>query len=287
MVTCFSHNWVYKEASPSHKLQNLPRRSHLPHMKCQENKLSTGCSLYHTPCLRPTCRQCVLGFEDNLSSLSPGSSTGKSWSPSPRKSLYPEFEKCLDPSTPKCQDQPLLVNTFGKKKRESKGRVSKLEQYLTTATKKETGMQSGSVPSPEICLPYQQLYEFRGKLVINLVTAPSEQLLQTLQNQLEWSELAKYSGVLLERASRGELGKKQEMMLTVKTRGPNSGAATLVRQMLCSMNFEEELMSRTCSVGSIDILSLWKSKDPVYHWSPIRSGSPPTYIPEIGTPNWT
>lgn len=111
----------------------------------------------------------------------------------------------------------------------------------------------------------------------------SELSMQTIKDRLLWSELAGYSGAKLELENRDVLGMKQEWTLILKIQGPNSGMVTEVKSMLSLMNFEEISMYRTCSAGSIDILSVWRSKAPPCLWLPRHSGSPVTTTPTPGS----
>lgn len=120
-----------------------------------------------------------------------------------------------------------------------------------------------------------------------LVIGLSERSVVTLQNRMEWSELATYSGVSLGLASHGVLGKKRESTLTLRIRDPSFGVDILANNMLCSMNLEAVSTFRTCSDGWIVIRSQWKLKDLRSLSLDQRYGSLATFIQGNGTPNWT
>ena len=99
-----------------------------------------------------------------------------------------------------------------------------------------------------------------------------EQSVLTLQSRLEWSELAKFTGVELGLESHGELGKRQAWTLMLKIQTRSFGVGTVARELLSSMNFEEESMCLTSSDGLTVIQSTWKSKAVPVLWQPQRSG---------------
>lgn len=141
------------------------------------------------------------------------------------------------------------------------------EQNQFNETTPLNGKRSGNLPWKGPFNKFHHKYEFR-------VTGLSEQSALTLRSQLEWSELATYIGVELALESHGELGKKLGWMLTLKIPGPNSGAVTLARQTLYSMNLGEASMSHIYYGGWIVIRSVWRSKEVPFPWLPQHSGLP-------------
>jgi len=99
------------------------------------------------------------------------------------------------------------------------------------------------------------------RLFVFKITGLCEQSAQTTLNQLQWSELAMYSGVKLALASRGELGKRLDYKLTLRIQEPSFGAGIKARSMLLSMNFVEASMSVTCFDGWTVTQSSWKLRD--------------------------
>jgi len=69
-----------------------------------------------------------------------------------------------------------------------------------------------------------------------------------------------FTGVELAVVNRNELGKKREYTLILKIPVQSSGAATVTRSKLLSMNFEVASILATCCDGLIVIQSSWKSK---------------------------
>lgn len=108
------------------------------------------------------------------------------------------------------------------------------------------------------------------------ITELCEQSGLTLLHQLEWSELVKYSGVLLELVNQGELGKKLEWKLTLKIPTRSFGAVIQTRNMLSSMNLEEVSRLATYYDGWTATQSWWKLKDQQSASRQTRSGSPRT-----------
>lgn len=80
-----------------------------------------------------------------------------------------------------------------------------------------------------------------------------------------------------------ELGPKPEWMLILRIHGPSGGADTQVKKMLFSMNFEEELISRTCSDGSIGTRFEWRKRELQPSLKPSLSGLPVIYHQMSGT----
>jgi hypothetical protein len=108
-----------------------------------------------------------------------------------------------------------------------------------------------------------------------------------MRNLLQSRENAEFSGAELALERVEGRGRKPAWMLIVRIQDRSGGAATVVKNMLLSMNFEEESMSRTCSVGWIDIRYLWKPKDLPDHWWQSEFGLPVISILETGIQNWT
>jgi len=127
------------------------------------------------------------------------------------------------------------------------------------------GSASGSWPLPVILDASPLKFEFK---VIEL----SGQSALTIQNQLEWSDLATCTGVELGVESLGVLGKRQVWTLMLKIQTQSFGVGTMARNMLSLMNLEEESMCLTSSDGLTAIQSVWKSKDPQFHWPRANTG---------------
>lgn len=183
-----------------------------------------------------------------------GMNTGNSWSPSPRRSLLEDFKKCLEPEdTMNSPDQKRPPSMYGKKQPELKEHSLNMEQSLLEETQEPTGSMYGKLPSPENLMMFPQMYEWS-------LTGPYDQLLQTMLDQDLLCVLSLYSGVFPALVNLAEPGMKPAWTLILKILGPNFGAAIKVKQMLCWMNFEEELISVIYSDGLIGIRSVWKSK---------------------------
>jgi len=224
-------------------------------MQCpQNNKASTGSELSPGT---PTCRGLnanLPGNGGNWNSPQADSSTGSSWSPSPRKVLWPSSKDSsdqLDTGSWLSQGQP--ANTAGKKTPVSPELNSSLDPVPSASPQNLTGMTSGQLLKLALSTESRHLSRFD-------VMAPSEESLQTLRNQLEWSELVMFSGVQLVLASQGELGKKLDYKLILKTREQSGGVGILIMNTLLLMNFEVQSISHTYSDGLTDTQSWWKLK---------------------------
>lgn len=229
-------------------------------------KQSIGSSRSPTTCSVPSSRMFAHSSRDSWRPEQVAFYTGKYWLRSRLNSPSSQSDASSAPSTPSPPGRPPHRTMSGKKTPELMEPSSYLESSPLTETPQSTGRRSGSLPQREILWRYPRISEYK-------VIARCERLLQTLRNQLEWSELAGCSGVELGLASRGELGKKQVCMLTLRIRYPSSGVATMVNQMLSSMNFGEQSRSRTFSDGWTDIRSTWRSKAVLCHCGQNDCGS--------------
>lgn len=174
------------------------------------------------------------------------------------------------------QGQKPQVNTFGKKRLGLRGRSLSSVSSRSSETPSPIGRRSGSPPLTSTLWQSQQIFEYH-------ITLPSVESMRIIQNQLEWSELATFTGVTLARESRGKLGGTPVSMLTLRIHGQNSGVDTLVKKMLLSMSLEVESMLVTSYVGSIGIRSSWKLKAQAFASKHGLSGLLPILIPGHGT----
>lgn len=129
-------------------------------------------------------------------------------------------------------DLPPQRTMFGRNLPPSLELDSNSEYNQSSETQSETGTESGSSLRSETSTEFQARYEFK---VIGL----SEQSAQITLSQLEWSEVLRYFGVGVELVSQGLLGKPRAWTLTLKTLDQNSGAVTVITEMLSSMSLEE------------------------------------------------
>lgn len=169
------------------------------------------------------------------------------------------------------QDLRQATTMSGKKILPSKGLDSNLVRSQLRETVKGIGNRFGRRPKVETSLQFPPTLELS-------LTVPSVQLPLTTANLLEWLGRYMYFGEVLVLASRVGPGMKLEKKLIVRIHEPSSGMVIKIKQMLLSMNFEEELMSHTCYVGLTDIRSGWKLRDPRDRWLQAKSGSQATSI---------
>lgn len=234
---------------------------------CPDAKGSIGSSLCPPTCLCLTCLKAIHGSEASSNEEKEDSYTGSSASPLPRKLLFPRSKKPLDKNVmPNLHEVKQRQSTFGKKRLGLKELNLNLAPENSNETMDTTGTKYGKQPKQVLYMKSHLQYEFK-------VTELSEQSVQTLRNQLEWSDLVMYTGVQLALESQGKLGSLPEWTLTLKIQTRSSGVDTMVRKMLLSMNLEEELMSHTCCAGWTDIRSMWKLKEAQSHFVPKQYGS--------------
>jgi len=235
---------------------------------CPAAKESTGCLLCRTTCSCPISPRIVPGFEDNSNLELGDTCTGKSSWRCARKVLFRQSRQPLETdSMPSYHEVNPQTTTSGRTRPQLSEPALNLGNGHSNGTIPRTGMQSGLWQHQATSLPYQHRYEYRA-------TTRSEASALIIRNQLEWSELAMYSGVELALVSHGQLGRPPVWTLILKIRTRSSGVDTLARTLLLSTNLEEELTSVTYCDGLTDTLSLWKLKDPPAHSAQARSGSP-------------
>lgn len=181
------------------------------------------------------------------------------------------------PPTPSPPGRLLRKSTCGKKKVPCPERDLKLEVNPFEEMSQETGKPYGIVPKEGTWSPSPQTLEY-------VVTGLSVRSAKTTMFQLLSNVIALFTGAKLELENLAELGKKPEIWLTLKIRGPNSGVDTVVKQVLLSMNFEETLTSHICSDGLTGIQSAWRSKEARFHSALRNFGSRLTSIQNSGIP---
>jgi len=182
-------------------------------MQCPQNKDASG--LEHSPTTPTPLGQTHLsnGLEDNSNGVSPDFYTGNSWSPSPRRLLWPLSKEALVPMViGNCASPKQQATTCGKTPLPSPTQGSSLDNSLSGVTLNGTGTASGNLLLQVLSM--ESLH--KSKFVI---MGLSEESALTIKHQLEWCELVTYSGVQLELESQGELGKKGVWTVTLKTRG--------------------------------------------------------------------
>ena len=252
-------------------------------MQCKtEDKESTGCSPFPTMTGPPVSRRESLGSEDSWNEAqTPSTFTGRLLWPSLQRAAWlASRESSEDPAMPNSPVPEQQPNTSGRMTPELMVPNLNLETEPSTETIQPTGTPSGDVQYVGISWPSQETYVFD----IIEHCGPSQ---QTTLNQLLWSELVTYSSVQLEQVNQNLLGNRQVYKLTVKIPTQNSGAVTVVKKTLSSMNFVAESMSRTYYDGLIVIRSTWKSKEqvPLYLHEPF--GLRPMWILNNGIPTLT
>ena len=195
-------------------------------------------------------------FEDNLNPEEPPvSSTGSYWSNSIHNNVWQPSRESLDRGTPSPVVQPLLTNTFGKKRPELQERSSSLVKSQYEEIVVRIGQPLNNWQRVDGWMTSQTSF-------LLSITGHSEQLAQTIRNQLVQFAGWSYTGVRLESGSLEGPGSLPELTLTQKIRTQNFGTAIERTKMLLLMNSEGLLTSRTCSDGSTDIRCLWKLRDP-------------------------
>ena len=225
----------------------------------------TGCSRSPTMCSTPIYRPESVGSGDNSKCGAGG---------------YLHWQVCL--GLDKKGSLPTITGIFGTELHAEISRSAaatgmcgrKTPGSPTPSSSSESVLSSGTIPRWDLIWEMAvagDLGAIRLKFEFKVIGL-CEQSVLTLQSRLEWSELAKFTGVELGLGSHGELGKRQAWTLMLKIQTRSFGVGTVARELLSSMNFEEESMCLTSSDGLTVIQSTWKSKAVPVLWQPQRSG---------------
>lgn len=249
--------------------------SQCPQTPCPTSKVATGCLHSRTTAMCPTCRRESTISEDSLNMPPQGFCTGK-YSQSLLNAEVQNSNPFLDQNaTLNYQDQSMQTPMYGKKTQGSQTLNSNLDQDHSSVTQLLIGTAYEHPLFLGTLLMYPVMFSF-------VVTTNYEASVRTIYDHSQWRENAMYSGVQLELESHEEHGSKLEWTLSLKIREPNSGTVTKVTNMLCAMNFEEELTSLTCCSGLIVIQSSWKSRDLLSYLELDGYGSPPMLTHDRG-----
>lgn len=179
----------------------------------EKNSTSTGSAPCPTTPGPPGCRLTCPSVLDNWKKeKKPATYIGKSSFASARKLLFgtsgaTSLEDGMDRPMPRSSRKPSSTST--KKTPLSPEPSSSWDNFPLLVTQSQIGTGLGRLLFQVLSMESQHRSLFA-------ITLPSEELLQTTRNQLEWSALVSYSGVTLVQGSRGELGEKPVWMLTLR-----------------------------------------------------------------------
>nr|QTE03313.1 MAG: replication-associated protein [Ciconia boyciana Circoviridae sp.] len=240
-------------------------------------KPSSGCSPSRKSTSPLTSLPTAAGLLDNSSSASqvPSTSTGKSWSPSPKRSLYEVLQNASGTSGLGPLSPPTQMTTS------EKTTLPSLELDLSLALNpfSETPGSSGKRYGQP---PFEEYIPLSRRMLELSIIGPSSRLLWIIQSLSRWKEFARCFGVILRPVNHIELGHSAQMILILRSHEPSSGAVTRMKKMLSSMNFAETSISRTSYGGLIGIRSAWRLN--TVDASPTLNDCllPPTKIRKIG-----
>lgn len=220
------------------------------------------------------------GCTDSVKLEPEDSNTFNSWSPSPRKLLWPRSPEYFPEVTENCLDPQLLMPMSQRAIPQSPTPSSVSDASLSSETQSQTGSQSGSLPPLAPTSKSQLQYAF-------FLTAPYVVLEQITPSLLLLAVQPLSTRASLEVVSPIKHGNRQEGQLSLRTHGRSGGLVTKVKSMLSSMNFEVLSRSTTYYDGSIHIRVMWRLKAHVYHYLQHGSGLLQTYTHESGIPTWT
>ena len=207
----------------------------------------------------------VCWIRGQLSAVRAGIFTGRSAWGSTRRVLFPQSPASLArscmPRSPEAQRPPSMC---GRKTPGSPTPSSSSESVYQAERSPRLGSHLGRWPLPVTLEPSAQI-RVQSYRTLRAIGAD-------FAKPVGMVELAKFTGVELGLGSHGELGKRQAWTLMLKIQTRSFGVGTVARELLSSMNFEEESMCLTSSDGLTVIQSTWKSKAVPVLWQPQRSG---------------
>lgn len=254
-------------------------------MKC-EDKESIGSSPCHA-LMRMSCfpdlDQESLGCLVNSNEASEDSCIGNSSWHSTRKGPFELFKDFYPEDTTNSAVPKQPPPTVPRKIREYGDRLN-MAQDPSNVTLRLIGNEYGIWQRQAVLKTFLPISEFH--IIGNqfyLTLGHSEQFLRTIRNRLRLSELAMYSGVQLELASLGVLGKRRHLRLTLRIHEQNSGMGIMVKNLLSSMNLEAELTLDTSYDGWTATQSVWRLKGPQPYSVQLKSGSRATSTQGNGT----
>lgn len=219
----------------------------------------------------------VSGSEVNVKSVPVDSNIIRSSSRSPEPNVYPRSSPFFDlPVVISNPQSPWpLKSTSGKKKPGLLALNSSSERKVLSETLQLIGNVLSNLPRVELTMKYLPIY-------LSVVTTRYAPSLPNIQSLILSNERVLFFGVKLVQEKVVVPGMKPVSTLIVKIPAQSGGAVTVVKRMLLSMNFAEQLMFHTYLDGSIVIQSEWKPKDLPSLCQPSKSGSRPTSVPMTG-----
>lgn len=183
-----------------------------------EDKGSSGCLLFRTTTLCPICPPVSSGLKvKRKQEKRRGMSTGKFAAPSMGRSLLPALKECLETQDITSLPDPMRqVNTYGKTLPLSHRLDSSWELSPFRLIHASTGTGYGHWPKED--------FTWKSPLgYVYYAIGASELSKEICDLCYQWLGTAGFTGVKLELANPVVLGKKQDLMLTLKTQELNFG----------------------------------------------------------------
>lgn len=259
-------------------------------MLCPACEEDTGLLLGRVKCApgkSPCCHRGLVGSEVNVKLGKEDSNTGSLSSTTRVKSVSVLSRKLFPERIWSSPDRSPLKTMSGRKTPESKVPALNSVSSPFKETVPKIGKKSGTRLNPEQSNRFQLMFEFDGKVTLMLVIIPCVEYAETIRDLLQWNVSYTFSGVQQGLVNQEEPGKRLVWKLTQRIPARSFGAVIKVKNMLSSMNFEEESTFPIFCDGWIGIQSSWKQRDPQCVCVPKLSGSPRTSIRGCGIPNLT
>lgn len=204
------------------------------------------------------------------------------------RSLSPKDSQELEESYVDVTGSPVALKrrnaTYGRKTLESKELNLNLEEDLCEETFQQIGTRFENRLKAAISEAYPQMFIYGIVELTIVIIGGSLPLLRTIKNLLQLKESFTFIGAELELAKVSAPGKRLVYRLIARIPGLNGGAATAVKSMLLSMNFEEHWTSPTFCDGLTATQCVLSQKD-LHDRSLLKIyGLPAMWIQGPGTP---
>ena len=185
--------------------------------------------------------------------------------------LKPKLE--VDIGSPPSPSPPMI--TCGKKPRVSRVRNLKLEESQFAEIRNTTGEKFWNLLREERLKIFPLTFKF-------VIIGRCFQSVLTMKDLLNSRKSLMSSMEPPELVSHVEPGKRPVQTLILRIHGRNGGTVTGLKNILLSMSFAEQLISRTSFGGSTVTLAVWREKDLPLHFERLPTGLLQTLLPLNG-----
>lgn len=215
-------------------------------------KESTGLPLSKNLTGSPVSPSAPYGLKDSLNKVLEDSDTGSSFSPQPRKLLWPPYKGFIPKQDIMNSHIQRMQKTTSRKRKHGWDRNLNSEQDHSKETAQTIGKTLETVLNKETSKPFRQTFT-------SVITLPSKELVTIMLDLFQSTGFA--TSCMVELALENPTGPGMPILEhTLKIHALSGGMGTKVKKWLLSMNFVEELTSPIYYGGLTSILSKWKLK---------------------------